>query len=343
MNIAANLLTFIKKTYHVLATVVVIIPLMLTMRADDTNKREIIPNEEATNPHIVSYGEMEISAHRSGAGIAPQNTLMAFEKVLEEQDKFGVDTYEFDVQVTKDGKLIIMHDLTYDSTSNAVEAFGHENVYANELTYEEAMVLNMGENFEINGQYPYRGLRGDDIPYNLHVPLCEDIIDYIEKNSGDKEYNYIIEIKSKGEDGKVAADELYRIIKEKGLEDRVIWATFNQEVTTYMTEKYPDIPRSASIMEVLQFYIYARMDWDLNDAGVTYSALHIPYGSSAADGLINLGTRQVINYAHKYDIAVQFWTINDAESVEYLARNGADCVMTDYPDMAYEVLKSIEY
>ncbi len=343
MNIGQTLVTLIKKVYHVLATVVAIVPLVLTMGADDSSKREIIKNPDATNPHIVSYGEMEISAHRSGAGIAPQNTLMAFEEVLKQNDKYGVDTYEFDVQVTKDGKLIIMHDLTYDSTSNAVEEFGHEDVYANELTYEEAQVLNMGENFEIDGKYPYRGLRGEDIPYNLHVPLCEDIIDYIEKNSGDKEYNYIIEIKSKGEDGKVAADELYRIIKEKNLDDRVIWATFNQEVTTYMTEKYPDIPRSASILEVLQFYIYARMDWDLDVAGVTYSALHIPYGSSAANGLINLGTRQVINYAHKYNIAAQFWTINDPEAVEYLAKNGADCVMTDYPDMAKEVLDKIEY
>ena len=343
MNIGQTLITLVKKVYYVLASIVVIIPLMLNMGADDTDKREIIANPEATNPHIVSYGEMEISAHRSGAGIAPQNTLMAFEEVLKQNDKYGVDTYEFDVQITKDGKLIIMHDLTYDSTSNAVEEFGHKNVYANELTYEEAQVLNMGENFEIDGKYPYRGLRGEDIPYNLHVPLCEDIIDYIEKNSGSKEYNYIIEIKSKGEDGEVAADELYRIIKERNLEDRVIWATSNQSVSVYMSETYPDIPRSANILEVLQFYIYARMDWDLNDANITYSALHIPFGASAANGLINLGTRQVINYAHKYNIAAQFWTINSPEEVEYLARNGADCVMTDYPDMAKEVLDSLEY
>ena len=343
MELITTLFNMVKKVYHTAATVVVIIPLLITMGMDDTNKREIIANEDATNPHIVSYGEMEISAHRSGAGIAPQNTLMAFEEVLKQNDKYGVDTYEFDVQVTKDGKLIILHDLTYDSTSNAVEEFGHTDVYANELTYEEAQVLNMGENFEINGKYPYRGLRGDDIPYNLHVPLCEDIIDYIEKNSGNKEYNYIIEIKSKGKDGEVAADELYRIITERNLQDRAIWASSKQEVSNYMQKTYPDMPRSANILEVLQFYIYARMDWDLDVAGVTYTALHIPFGSSAADGIINLGTRQVINYAHKYNIAAQYWTVNSAEDVEYLARNGADCVMTDYPDMAYEVLKTMEY
>ncbi len=343
MNIAASLLTMVKKVYHVAIVIVMLIPMVLTMGADDSDKREVIINEDATNQYITDYGDIDLSAHRSGAGIAPQNTLMAFEKVLEESSTLGVNTYEFDVQITKDGKLIIMHNLTYDATSNAVEQFGRENVYANELTYEEAMVLNMGENFEVDGEYPYRGLRGDDIPYNLHVPLCEDVIEYIESHSEGEKYNYIIEIKSKGEDGEKAADELHRIITEHGLEDRVIWASFQLDVCDYMQNTYPEISRSASVLEVIQFYVYARMGWNLDDANVSYVALQIPYGESAANGIINLGSRQVINYAHKYNIAVQYWTINDADAVEYLAKNNADCIMTDYPDMAFKVLNGIEY
>lgn len=338
-DIASAIITLMKKVYHVAMTVVILIPAVITMGMDDSSFRDVVEYEDTTNPYITEYGDIDISAHRSGAGIAPQNTMMAFEKVLENNEKYGVNTYEFDVQVTKDGKLIIMHDLTYDATSNAVEEFGRRNVYANELTYEEAMVLNMGENFEIDGEYPYRGLRGEDIPDNLKVPLCEDVIDYIEKNSGDKEYNYIIEVKSDGEDGKAAVDELQRIIKKYDLTDRAIWASFNMDVCDYMKNTYPEILRSANIFEALQFYIYARMDWDLETADVSYVALQIPYGQSAAGGILNAGTRKVINYAHKYDIAMQYWTINDAESVEYLINNNADCIMTDYPDMAYEVLK----
>lgn len=60
----------------------------------------------------------------------------------------------------------------------------------------------MGENFKGNGDYPYRGLRGDDIPYNLRVVTCDTVIDYIEANCKDKEYNYVIEIKSIGSNGK---------------------------------------------------------------------------------------------------------------------------------------------
>mgnify|MGYP003290623978 CR=1 FL=1 len=72
-----------------------------------------------------------------------------------------------------------------------------------------------GENFEIDGEYPYRNLRGDDIPENLKVVLLEDVLNYLQ-NNGD--FTYIIEIKDKGENGFKAADELYRILKEKNLE-----------------------------------------------------------------------------------------------------------------------------
>lgn len=339
-----QLVTVVQNIFYTAKSILVIIPLILTMWLPGNPNTPVIPNENSDNPYINEYLDADISAHRSGAGIAPQNTMMAFEYVLKENATLGVDTYEFDVQITADGELIVLHNLTYDSTSNAVEAFGHENVYASKLTYKEAYdVLNLGENFTVDGEtYPYRGLRGDDIPDNLRVAKCEDVIDYIEANSDGKKYRYIIEIKSTSINGMKAADELYSIITERDLKDRVIWATSQEDVSLYMEYKYPDMPRSARITEVIQFYIYSRMDWDLNELDVSYVALQIPYGDNCANNLINLGTRELINYAHKYDIAVQYWTINEAEETKLLIENGADCIMTDYPQMAYEVAKEIK-
>lgn len=329
----------LQKLYHVVATVFALIPMLVTMGMNDKPGTEVIINENATNPYIVEYGNPDISAHRSGAGVAPQNTLMAFETMLKQTDEYGVDTFEFDVQLTADGELIVMHDLTYDSTTNAVEFYGRSDVKATDLTLAEAKAnLNMGENFELNGEYPYRGLRGEDIPDNLRVPTAQEVIDLIEANKNGTKYNYIIEIKNSGKEGYKAADKLYEIVTERDLWDRVIWASSKPMVSYYMRTEYTEVPRSAGIDEVLQFYIYARMGWDLDVADVSYVALQIPYGDSAANGLINLGTREVINYAHKYNIAAQYWTINGEEAVEYLTANGADCIMTDYPDMAYEVV-----
>ena len=336
----ASFLLTIKNIFHGFVAAAMLIPIMLTMgnAGDPDTPVEAYP--ESDNPYITEYLDPDISAHRSGAGIAPQNTLMAFENIIEQADVLGVDTFDFDVQVTADGELVLNHNLTYDDTTNAVEAFGRENVAVSSITLEEAQVLNLGENFKVNGEYPYRGLRGEDIPYNLRVVTCGEIIDYIEKNSNGKGYNYVIEIKSIGSNGKKAVDELYSVVTERNLQNRVIWSTFAPDVSGYMKKNYPEISRTADAIEAVQFYFYFRMDWELSDVSPSYVALQIPYGSSAFDNLINLGTREMINYAHSNNIALQYWTINSEEEVKTLTLNGADCIMTDYPQMAYETVKS---
>lgn len=301
-------------------------------------KTEVIENENATNPHITQYLNTEVSAHRSGAGIVPENTMMAFEYVMSNQDKLGVDTFEFDVLITADGELILLHNLTYDKTTNAVEYFGRSDVYASELTFEEASVLNLGENFcDENGNYPYRGLRGDDIPDNLRIVKCEDVIDYIEENSNGQ-YKYIIEIKSVGKDGERAADELYKILAERNLKQRAIWATQITEVAEYMKEAYPDMSRSASMPEVFAFYFCYRLGLDVDILKPTYVALQIPFGDNIYNNIVNLGTKDFINYAHKHNFAVQYWTINEEWEIKELVENNADCIMSDYPQMVNDAV-----
>ena len=68
-----------------------------------------------------------------------------------------------------------------------------------------------------------------------------------------------------------------------------------------------------------------------------YEALQIPTGYF---GIICLDTDRIINYAHRHNIAVQYWTINEASEVEHLNSIGADCIMSDSPDMAYDVINA---
>ncbi|MEE1137152.1 MAG: glycerophosphodiester phosphodiesterase family protein [Acutalibacteraceae bacterium] len=334
----AGIFLTIKNIFNSFVAAAMLIPILLTMGdAGDPETPVVYP--DCTNPYISEYLDPDIAAHRSGAGLAPQNTLMAFENIVENSD--CVDTLEFDVQVTKDGELVLHHDLTYDGTSNATELFGRKNIFVSSLTLEEAMQLNMGENFKGNGDYPYRGLRGDDIPYNLHIATCDGVMDYVEANA-DKEYRYIIEIKSIGINGRKAVDKLYSVITERNLQDRVIWSTFAPDVSAYMKSEYPEIARTADAIEAVQFYFYFRMNWNLQDVSPSYTALQIPYGSSAFDNLINLGTREMLNYAHSNDIAVQYWTINDEDEVKTLALNGADCIITDNPERVYDAVQEVK-
>lgn len=286
---------------------------------------------ETDNKYIKGIGNTQISAHRSGAGIMPEETLMAFQNCVE-NTAFSVDVFEFDLHITKDDVLVLLHDDTLDRTSDSAEVFGKEEVRPEDYTYEELHQLNMGEKFiDENGDTPFAGL-GDSAPEEIRILRVEDALDYLRSKGN---YQYIIEIKNGGELGMRGVDILYDILVERNLLDSVIFGTFQEEVSHYVDEAHPDLMRSATIKEVLAFWTAALEN--KKDFNPSYSVLQIPYNMPLRLAA-NLGTAQVINYAHSHGIAVQYWTINDEDDMEYLCSVGADCIMTDYPDKLYEVM-----
>ena len=117
---------------------------------------------ETTNPYILD--ETDISGHRSGGGIAPEETMIAFANCVENQD-FQVDVFEFDLHITKDGVLVLLHDDTLDRTSDCEAVFGETEVRPENKTYDELRRLNMGAKFvDPDGNMPYAGLSGEDVP-----------------------------------------------------------------------------------------------------------------------------------------------------------------------------------
>lgn len=289
--------------------------------------------KDLTNPYITG-GRALVSAHRSGGGIAPENTMKAFKNCIESPN-FNVDMFEFDLHITKDEKLILLHDETLDRTTNSAEFFGRSGVKPSEKTYKELYELNFGENFKNkNGEYPYRGLRGENIPKDLRAVLLEEVVDYLESKGG---FRYIIEIKDSGENGFKAVDKLYSIIKERGITEKVVFGTFNGDVTKYTDEKHPDMLRSAGIKEALKFYLACGFGIELKDKNIKYKALQIPANQYK---VVRLGSERIINYAHRHNIAVQYWTINNPDDVRTLNDMGADCIMSDDPDMAYRIINT---
>lgn len=287
----------------------------------------------ATNQYITELGETMVSAHRAGRRLFPQGTMMAFEGCIN-SETFETDVFEFDLRLTKDEKLIILHDDTLDEVSNATEYFGKAENYPEDYTYEEIYNLNMGEFFKnADGEMIYNGLRGEDIPYNLKALTVEDALTYVEENGN---YHYSIEIKNSGELGYKAVDILYGILKDMNLLDRVIIASFNKDVILYLEENYPDLYRSAYNIEAAGLFVDAIFDIDRPEGYYKFDVLQVPPDKY----IVNMGTSKLINYAHKNNIAVQYWTINDAERMKFLQDIGADGIITDIPDVAYEVLNA---
>lgn len=318
------------KGFIIFLCIIAVIAAAMTIAGNYKSDPADIQSYDTTNPYIIKG--TDISGHRSGGGIAPEETMMAFKNCAENPD-FKIDVFEFDLHITKDDQLVLLHDDTLDRTSDSEDVFGEENVRPENKTYEELRTLNMGAKFETdNGETPYADLKTDEVPDDLKILLVGDVLDYL-ISKGD--YKYIIEIKNSGDLGKKGVDLLYKILEDRGIVDRVIFGTFHKEVSAYVDENYPLLARSTSIPEVLEFWKAALTDSDTYEPPC--NVLQIPYCFPYKNLGLNIGTAKVINYAHKHNMAVQYWTVNDEEDMEYLVSIDADCIMTDYPDKLYEV------
>ena len=282
-------------------------------------------------------GGLLLSAHRAGGTLKPEETMSAFKQCLESATAEGyvVDILEFDLHLTKDGKLVLLHDHEVDRTSNGTgKVCDH--------TLAELKQLNFGYNFQnADGEYPYRE-QGADLS-DVRIATLEEVLDYVENVArNDKSMKYVIEIKDGGENGKIAMRALYDAMIEYDIIDRTIFGTFKNDITKYVDKCNADgtfereVVRSASIPEVLNFY-YAFL-WGRKNVKVGFKVLQIPMGFN---GYFDLSQKAFIDYAHSQGIAVQFWTINDPADVVLLQANGADCIMTDDPKMAYNALHAI--
>jgi glycerophosphoryl diester phosphodiesterase/membrane-associated phospholipid phosphatase len=323
-----------KKTLKIIGIVLlVLIVLVGILFWVVTRDSSMAPEESAgaENSLITPLGTTMLSGHRAGGGIAPENTLMALENCVESTD-YSLDIFEFDLHLTADGELVLLHDDMLDRTSDAVAYFGQENVDVGTKTYAELLNLNMGAQFVADdGTMPYADLTGDEVPDDLRIIRLQDALAYLEANGS---YGYIIEIKNSGELGYEAADKLHAILAQFDCLDRAVVGTFHNEVTAYMDANYPDMLRSAGVIECAKFYFSALLNLDRDPDSFGFQALQIP----TTDYIINLGTARVVNYAHRYNIAVQYWTINDPDEMARLQSIGADAIMTDVPDVGATVL-----
>ena len=113
---------------------------------------------------------MKILGHRGAAGTLPENTLLAFAKSLE----FGADGLEFDVQLSRDGEVVICHDERVDRTSDGIG-------WLKDFTLKELKQLNFGGAFRLNTPIPTLEELLDMIkgrPVILNVEIKTGLMEY---------------------------------------------------------------------------------------------------------------------------------------------------------------------
>lgn len=270
------------------------------------------------NPFAISSnGRPLVIAHGGAKDLFPENTMVAFDGAMD----IGVDMLEIDVCLTKDDILITHHDLTIDSMSDGSGA-------VRDYTFEELKAFNFGDGFKaLDGSFPYKDKY-------VAVTRLEDVF------SKYPDILYNVELKDKGETGEKAAGILFDLISRYGLESSILVPSFSDETINYFRELTGGTVMTSSAREETKKFIYchiARVDNLVFD--VNYEAMQLPLSNSG----VNLAKKSIIKDAHRRNVAVHYWTIDDKETMKELILMGADGIITDRPDLLNDVLDEMGY
>ena len=258
--------------------------------------------------HPFFAGAPQLIAHRGGASLAPENTMVAFRRAVDEWD---ADMLEMDVRLTADGRVVVIHDETVDRTTDGAGP-------VRGMTWARARKLDAGHRFRgLDGGAPYRG-RG------VRLPLFEEVLEAF------PHVRIIVEPKAAE-----AAAPLVRLIRAAGAEGRVlVGAEF--EATRVGARGYGG-PWGASRRQVRPFWIQHRLGpvarWRAPDA----DGFQLPERS----GRLRVVTPALLRAAREANMPVYVWTVDDPADMRRLLRWGADGIMTDRPDLLAEVLAEV--
>lgn len=252
-----------------------------------------------------------VIAHQGGDGVWPGDTMYAFEKAVE----IGVDVLEMDAHITKNGQIVLMHDETVDDTTDGTGLI-------EEMTLDELRKLDAAYDWTLDdgATFPYRG-RG------IQVPTLDEVFEKF------PQMRFVIEIKLTRDP---IEEPLCDLIREYGMQDKVVVASFHDDVMKSFRSACPEVATSASRTEVRNYVLLGKAflwGFYLPD----FQTIQPPWDPEESLG-IQIMTGRFIRESHAKGIRVEPWTVNDPELMKLYIEWGVDGIITDRPDLMLEVL-----
>ncbi|MGF9858516.1 glycerophosphodiester phosphodiesterase family protein [Priestia endophytica] len=231
-------------------------------------------------------------AHRGASAYAPENTIAAFDKAVE----MKADYIEIDVQRSKDGKLVLIHDTTVDRTTDGSGKVGN-------LTFKELRNLDAGS------------WKGEQFA-GAQIPTFDEILDRYHGKIG-----ILIELK---------APELYpgieenvaKELKERNLDkpqnEKIIVQSFNHKSMKKMNELLPKV----------SIGVLTSSSADTTEQALQEFSTYADYFNPSY-GIV---TEDLVNQVHSLGMKIGSWTVRSQEAADFLLDVGVDAIITDYPD-----------
>jgi len=241
-------------------------------------------------------------AHRGGMALYPENTLEAFHSSV---DNHNIEMLEMDLQITKDDKVIVLHDNSIDRTTN-----GRGNVI--DLSYEEIAEFDAGYNFnDERGECSFRD-------QGVIIPLFEEVLKQLP--------NTYLNIELKGNNPKLV-EKMVLLITNYNAEDKILIGSANYFQNKRVQQHFPNCGYYLSRPDLYLFLLVGyfgllKKYWDkflTVEAPIEYHG--IPVYQTYLQATKKLGKPLFI------------WGANDTDSIQKLIKDGVAGIMTDRPDL----------
>lgn len=231
---------------------------------------------------------MKVWAHRGASGHAPENTMPAFRLAYE----LGADGIELDVQLTKDGIPVVIHDETVDRVCDG-------SGMVKDYTLEELQKLNANKHFPAYGR--------------VEIPTLEEVYDFVVAT--DMLVN--VELKTNVISYEGMEERILKLAEEKGLSDRIVYSSFNH----YSVKNIKEMAPEAKIA-----FLYADGFMDMAEYADKYNG----YAVHPAMRLVK--STEIVQECHQKGIRVHVWTVNEEADIEEMKKIGVDAIITNYAE-----------
>lgn len=242
---------------------------------------------------------MKVYAHRGYSGKYPENTMLAFR----EAEKLGCYGVEMDVQLSRDGQVVIIHDEKIDRTTD-----GTGNV--RDYTLQELKQFNAAAVW--NGVHGFQS-----------IPSFEEYCQWAQ----DKDLVTNIEIKNGVFYYEGLEEKTLELVKKYGLEKKVVFSSYNHCAITLLSRLAPEIPVGALVEHE-----------GLGNPGYYCHKYGFAYYHPGYKGM----TDEDVADCKKYGVGINVYTINDMGALEKMYDWGCESVISNYPGVCLAWLKTKE-
>ncbi|MGE7841978.1 glycerophosphodiester phosphodiesterase [Lysinibacillus sp. NPDC093712] len=270
--------------------------------------------QQRVGKQALQFDHPIILAHRGGAHLEPEHTMLAFEKSAQ----LGVDGFEIDIRLTKDEEIIVYHDATVERTTD-----GYGSV--SEMTLAEINALNHGYQFEdLAGEFPYRDKKVDVVTLRELLECYPNMLINIDIKDAPDTY-----------EGSLMPSKLWRLIEELNAEDHVVVTSFyGEQIDRFNLYAQNQVALGAGESDVRKAFASFSSQF-----GHLYHPKVDVFQIPPKSGVVSLDSPKFIQFLSNLNIPVHYWTINDAVTMNKLINNGAKGIITDRPDIAVELLQ----